>query len=61
SDNNVKIIQENLMEKGYMVGSYEADGYFGTATFNAIKKFQRDNGLMVDGIVGKETWDRLFN
>lgn len=60
-DNNVKIIQENLMEKGYMVGSYEADGYFGTATFNAIKKFQRDNGLMVDGIVGKETWDRLFN
>ncbi|MBV1821885.1 N-acetylmuramoyl-L-alanine amidase, partial [Bacteroidales bacterium MSK.15.36] len=53
SDNNVKIIQENLMEKGYMVGSYEADGYFGTATFNAIKKFQRDNGLMVDGIVGK--------
>ncbi|MBV1822276.1 peptidoglycan-binding protein, partial [Bacteroidales bacterium MSK.15.36] len=26
-----------------------------------IKKFQRDNGLMVDGIVGKETWDRLFN
>jgi len=60
-DNNVKIIQENLIENGYSVGSYGADGYFGTATFNAIKKFQRDNGLMVDGIVGKETWDRLFN
>ncbi|RXM73682.1 N-acetylmuramoyl-L-alanine amidase [Clostridium tetani] len=60
-DNNVKIIQENLMEKGYMVGSYEADGYFGTATFNAIKKFQRDNGLTVDGIVGRDTWKRLVD
>ncbi|MBU5270136.1 peptidoglycan recognition protein family protein [Clostridium cochlearium] len=59
-DNNVKIIQENLIENGYSVGSYGADGYFGTATFNAIKNFQRDNGLMVDGIVGISTWDRLF-
>ncbi|SUY80084.1 putative N-acetylmuramoyl-L-alanine amidase [Clostridium tetani] len=38
------------MEKGYSIGSYGADGYFGNATLNAIKKFQRDNGLMVDGI-----------
>lgn len=60
-DNNVKIIQENLIENGYSVGSYGADGYFGTATFNAIKNFQRDNGLMVDGIVGRDTWKRLVD
>ncbi|GAB5990026.1 N-acetylmuramoyl-L-alanine amidase [Clostridium tetani] len=60
-DDNVRIIQEKLMEKGYSIGFYGADGYFGTSTFNAIKNFQRDYGLMVDGIVGKSTWDRLFN
>ena len=60
-DNNVKIIQEKLIQKGYSVGVYGADGYFGAATFNAIKKFQRDNGLMVDGIVGRDTWGRLFS
>ncbi|BDR76961.1 peptidoglycan recognition protein family protein [Clostridium tetani] len=60
-DNNVKIIQEKLMEKGYSVGVYKADGYFGNATFNAIKSFQRDNGILVDGIVGRDTWERLAN
>ncbi|AVP56063.1 N-acetylmuramoyl-L-alanine amidase (plasmid) [Clostridium tetani] len=58
-DNNVKIIQEKLMEKGYSVGGYGADGYFGNATLNAIKSFQRDNGILVDGIVGRGTWERL--
>ncbi|RXI73901.1 peptidoglycan recognition protein family protein [Clostridium tetani] len=60
-DNNVRIIQEKLMEKGYSIGSYGADGYFGDATLNAIKNFQRDNGISVDGIVGRDTWGRLFN
>lgn len=60
-DNNVRIIQEKLMEKGYNVGSYGADGYLGGTTLNAIKSFQRDNGILVDGIVGRDTWGRLFN
>ncbi|RXI44168.1 N-acetylmuramoyl-L-alanine amidase [Clostridium tetani] len=60
-DNNVKIIQEKLMEKGYSIGSYGADGYFGDTTLNAIKSFQRDNGILVDEIVGRDTWGRLAN
>lgn len=60
-DNNVKIIQEKLIEKAYNIGSYGADGYFGNVTFNAIKKFQGDNGLVVDGIVGRDTWKRIFS
>ncbi|KGI39509.1 peptidoglycan recognition protein family protein [Clostridium tetani] len=59
-DNNVKIIQEKLMEKGYSVGGYKADGYLGIATFNAIKKFQRDNSILVDGIVGRDTWGKIM-
>ncbi|WP_080751487.1 peptidoglycan-binding protein [Clostridium tetani] len=43
------------------MGSYGADGYFGDATLNAIKSFQRDNGILVDGIVGRDTWERLAN
>lgn len=33
-----------------------ADGIFGNGTRNAVLKFQKDNGLVVDGIVGPKTW-----
>ncbi|WP_242852001.1 peptidoglycan-binding domain-containing protein [Clostridium tetani] len=26
-----------------------------------MKSFQRDNGILVDGIVGRDTWERLAN
>lgn len=35
------------------------DGYFGSATRNAVTKFQRCTGLAVDGIVGPQTWAKL--
>ena len=35
------------------------DGDFGTKTHNAVIKFQKDNGLEVDGIVGSNTWVKL--
>ena len=32
------------------------DGIFGKLTEEAVKEFQRENGLVVDGIVGDKTW-----
>lgn len=53
----VKELQEQLNAMGYDCG--EADGVFGTRTRNAVIKFQTDNGLKPDGIVGPQTWAAL--
>ncbi len=38
----------------------DADGIFGQATENAVKEFQKRNGLSADGICGKNTFKKLF-
>ena len=49
---DVKALQEALINLGYSCGSYGADGDFGDATEQAVEKFQRDNGLDDDGEYG---------
>ncbi len=51
--NDVTTLQKKLKNWGYYSGS--VDGIFGTKTKEAVKYFQRKNGLTVDGIVGKNT------
>lgn len=53
----VEQLQKRLNERGY---SLSCDGIFGTKTLEAVKAFQKDNGLDVDGIVGKKTWDKFY-
>ena len=50
----VKQVQTKLNNWGYNCGT--ADGIFGTKTYNAVVKFQRNNKLVVDGIVGAKTF-----
>lgn len=53
--NDVKTLQQALMALGYSLPKYGADGKWGPETLKALKKFQKDNGLKADGIVGKNT------
>lgn len=63
---DVITLQKRLMELGYALPNYGADGDFGNETVNAVKAFQREhkdaNGkkLTVDGVVGSKTWAALF-
>ena len=49
----VRQIQEKLKRWGYYKGS--VDGIYGSKTLEAVKYFQRKNGLTVDGIAGDKT------
>ena len=53
SGEQVRIIQSKLKNWGYYDGS--VDGVFGSQTTQAVKYFQRKNGLTPDGIVGPAT------
>ena len=53
----VRRIQQKLKSMGYYTGS--VDGIYGSQTKNAVRKFQRDNGLTVDGIAGPKTLSYL--
>ena len=55
--NEVTTIQTKLKRWGYYNGSI--DGIFGTQTLNAVKAFQRKNGLTVDGIAGTKTLNAM--
>jgi peptidoglycan hydrolase-like protein with peptidoglycan-binding domain len=60
----VEILQSCLVELGFDLPrstkpSGLSDGIFGAETEQAVRLFQRKNGLVADGIAGRETLGRL--
>ena len=43
------------------IPSLAVDGRYGAATASAVRAFQRRYGLTVDGMVGRETWNAIYN
>lgn len=56
--NFVSILQYLLNENG---ANLVVDGNFGANTQRAVIDFQRNNNLTQDGIVGRNTWNKLLN
>ena len=52
---DVRWVQNALLQRRYKLPKYGADGDFGTETLKAVKRFQRDKGLKDDGAVGEKT------
>ena len=59
SGNITKLLQEKLVSLGYNTNG--VDGIFGVGTEKAVISFQKSNGLVADGIVGKNTWRKIIN
>ena len=51
---------QQLLES-YLIPVGTIDGIFGSRTENAVRQFQQDNNLSVDGVVGNNTWNALVN
>ncbi|MDY5730450.1 MAG: peptidoglycan-binding domain-containing protein [Eubacteriales bacterium] len=58
SGDAVLAMQEALKKLGYSV---KTDGKFGDGTLKALLRFQKQNGLTVDGHAGNATMQALFN
>ena len=55
----VKELQTMLLKLGYDLGPCGIDGDFGKSTDAAVRSFQSDHRLTVDGICGAATWAEL--
>ena len=51
-----ELIQEYLIAHGYSCGAAGADRKFGSGTASAVRAYQKDHDLSVDGDVGPKTW-----
>lgn len=58
---DVKLMQEYLIGLGYELGKWGADGDFGDATEIAVRLFQKNNKLQVDGEYGPKSHAALMD
>ena len=57
---DVKQLQQYLIQLGYDMGKWGADGEFGGATELAVRAFQKDSALEADGRYGEKTHEALL-
>ena len=57
---NVRKLQQSLMDAGYDVGSTGADGIYGQRTQDAVRRYQQAQGIDADGVFGEWTQGRLY-
>jgi N-acetylmuramoyl-L-alanine amidase len=56
----VRDVQARLLALGFHVDALEVDDHrFGDSTEGALRAFQQERGLLVDGLVGPNTWEEL--
>lgn len=53
---DVERLQKDLSTRGYQIA---VNGVFDESTESAVKAFQKDNNLTVDGVVGAQTGQKL--
>ena len=52
-------VQTRLLAQGFELGREGMDGYFGPHTELAVRSFQQRRGLLMDGVIGANTWREL--
>lgn len=60
SGDDVRRLQQSLIDAGYNLGDAGASGQFDDSTQAALRQYQQDNGLTVDGSANDETLGRLY-
>lgn len=59
SGTKVKALQKSLRDLGYSLGPDGVDGRYGTRTKNAVRSFQAQAGIVIDGVAGEDTFAAL--
>jgi murein L,D-transpeptidase YcbB/YkuD len=55
---DIRVAQEKLKAQGYDPGPI--DGFAGSLTREAARKYQQAHGLEADGLIGQRTWRSLM-
>lgn len=61
SGEDIRLLQQQLYELGYLIYEEDVNGYFGLKTENAVKEMQQRNGIPPTGVVDLNTYNFLYN
>lgn len=54
----VAVMQEGLIQLGYQLDGSGANGFYGDETIRAVREFEKNHNLRIDGIFGTDNWKR---